>query len=233
MRVYRASRRELFERLDQPALRPLPAERFIYGEWKLDARVHIDYHIELDGHYYSVPSPLFQELVDARLTATTVEIFHRGHRVAAHLRSPVRGTHTTDPAHMPKAHQRHLEWTPARLVTWARTTGSQTAALVEAILADRPHPEQGYRSCLGIMRLAKRYGDARVEAACARAVAVGARSYRHVDSILKHGLDQLLLPAASPRLPRPAHEHLRGPAYYQDATAAAAGDTARDGERSA
>jgi len=233
MRLYRASRRELFERLDQPALRPLPAERFVYGEWKLDARVNIDYHIELDGHYYSVPHPLVHERVDARLTGTTVEIFHRGHRVAAHLRSAVRGTHTTDPPHMPKAHQRHLEWTPARIITWARTLGPQTAALVEAILADRPHPEQGYRSCLGILRLAKRYGDTRLEAACARAVAVGARSYRHVDSILKHGLDHLVLPKVSPQLTLPAHEHLRGPAYYQDRTPAAAGAPARDGERSA
>ncbi len=217
MRLYRASRRELFERLDQPALRSLPAEPFIYGEWKIDARVNIDYHIELDGHYYSLPYPLVHELVDARLTATTVEIFHRGQRVAAHLRSAVRGTHTTDPAHMPKAHQRHLEWTPARIITWARTIGPETAALVEAILADRPHPEQGYRSCLGILRLAKRDGDARLEAACARAVAVGARSYRHVDSILKHGLDRLALPAAPPQLTLiPAHEYLRGPQYYQD-----------------
>ena len=216
MRLYRASRRELFERLDQPALRPLPAEPFVYGEWKINARVNIDYHIELHGHYYSVPYALIHEYVDARLTATTVEIFHRGQRVAAHLRSHVRGRHTTDPAHMPKAHQRHLEWTPSRLTTWARTIGPQTAALVQAILADRPHPEQGYRSCLGLLRLGTRYGEARLEAACARAVIVGARSYRHVDSMLKHGLDRLAVPEASPQLTlTPAHDHLRGPAYYQ------------------
>jgi len=216
MRLYRASRSELFARLDQPALRPLPAEPFVYGEWKVHARVNIDYHIELRGHYYSVPYALIHEQVDARLTATTVEIFHRGQRVAAHLRSHVRGRHTTDPAHMPKAHQRHLEWTPSRLTTWARTIGPQTAALVQAILADRPHPEQGYRSCLGLLRLGKRYGEARLEAACARAVIVGARSYRHVDSMLKHGLDRLAVPEASPQLTlTPAHDHLRGPAYYQ------------------
>jgi len=117
---------------------------------------------------------------------------------------------------MPKAHQRHLEWTPSRLIAWGRTIGEQTAVLVEAILADRPHPEQGYRSCLGILRLAKRYGHARLEAACARAVAVGARSYRHVDSILKHGLDRLAVPPALPQLTLPpVHEHLRGRAYYQ------------------
>ena len=220
MRLYRASRRELFARLDQPQLRPLPAEPFVYGEWKVGARVSIDYHVELHGHYYSVPYALIHELVDACLTAATVELFHRGQRVAAHLRSVVRGRHTTDPAHMPKAHQRHLEWTPTRLITWARTIGAQTAALVAAILADRPHPEQGYRSCLGILRLAKRYGPLRLEAACARAGSVEARSYRHVDSILKHGLDRLAAPAIAPPLPRlPAHEHLRGRAYYQDADA--------------
>jgi DNA replication protein DnaC len=217
MRLYRASRRELFERLDRPALRPLPTEAFIVGEWHYDARVNIDYHVELHGHYYSVPHPLRHELVDARLTVTTVELFHRGQRVATHVRSHLRGRHTTDPAHMPKAHQRHLEWTPSRFITWAATIGSQTAALVEAILADRPHPEQGYRSCLGILRLAKRAGDTRLEAACARAVAVGARSYRHVDSILKHGLDRLPGPGAPLPLPLlPAHTQIRGREYYQD-----------------
>jgi len=117
---------------------------------------------------------------------------------------------------MPLAHQRHLEWTPSRLITWARTIGPQTAALVQAILADRPHPEQGYRSCLGLLRLSKRDGEDRLEAACARAVAVGARSYRHVDSMLKHGLDRLAVPEASlPLTLTPVHAHLRGPAYYQ------------------
>ncbi len=216
MRLYRASRRDLFERLDQPALRPLPAEPFVYSEWKVGARVNIDYHIEVHGHYYSVPYALIHEHVDARLTATTVEVFHRGQRVAAHRRSPVRGQHTTDPAHMPKAHQQHLEWSPSRLIDWARTIGPQTAALVQAILADRPHPEQGYRSCLGILRLAKRYGPERLEAACARAGAVEARSYRHVDSILKHGLDRLSRPEAAPQLTlTPVHEHVRGRDYYQ------------------
>ena len=216
MRLYRASRRELFERLDHPALRPLPAEPFVYSVWKIGARVNIDYHIELQGHYYSVPYALLHEHVDACLTATTVEIFHRGQRVAAHRRSPVRGQHATDPAHMPKAHQRHLEWSPLRLIDRARTIGPQSDALVQVILADRPHPEQGYRSCLGILRLAKRYGAERLEAACTRAVAVEARSYRHVDSILKHGLDRLAPPAATPPLTlTPVHEHVRGRDYYQ------------------
>ncbi len=214
MRLYQASRRELYERLDRPALRPLPAEPFVYGEWKV-ARVNIDYHVEVHGHDYSVPHALVHEAVDARVTATTVELCHRGQRVAAHVRSDVRGRHTTDPAHMPKAHQRHLEWTPSRITQWAATIGPQTAALVEAILAERPHPEQGYRSCLGLFRLAQRDGATRLEAACARALAAGARSYRHVDSILKHGLDRAPRPAAPPSTPGLVHEHLRGRDYYR------------------
>jgi transposase len=215
MRHYGASRRELFERLDRPALRPLPAEPFVYAEWKT-ARVNIDYHVEIAHHYYSVPFPLVHEQVDARITATIVELLHRGQRVAAHVRSFARGQHTTCPAHMPKAHQRHAEWSPSRLIAWAGTIGPQTAALVEVILAARPHPEQGYRSCLGIMRLAKRYGVVRLEAACARAVAVGARSYRHVDAMLAKGLDRLPLPGAPTSAPpTPAPENLRGPDYYQ------------------
>jgi transposase len=214
MRRYGTSRRELFERLDQPALRPLPATPFLYAEW-VKARVNIDYHIEIHRHYYSVPYDLLHEALEVRVSATTVEAFHRGQRVAVHLRDDTRGRHTTMPAHMPKAHQQHLEWTPSRLVEWAATIGAQTTALVEAILADRPHPEQGYRSCLGLLRLSRRAGSDRLEAACARALAVGARSYRHVDSILKHGLDRVPLLAPLAPLPcAPVHEHVRGRDYY-------------------
>jgi transposase len=137
MRLYQVSRRELFEQLDRPALHPLPPEPYRYGEWKV-CRVNIDYHIELHGHYYSVPHPLVHELVDVRLTATTIEIFHRGQRVAAHPRTDTRGRHTTVAAHMPKAHQAQLEWTPSRLIERGKTIGPHTAALVEAILTDRP-----------------------------------------------------------------------------------------------
>jgi len=155
--------------------------------------------------------------VDVRTTAGTVEIFHRGQRVASHLRSAARGQHTTVIAHMPKAHQRHREWSPSRLVAWAASIGPQTAQLAQAILAARPHPEQGYRSCLGLFRLGRRDGAARLEAACARALAMGARSYRHVDAILKHGLDRVPLPAASPAPPAPpvVHDQVRGATYYR------------------
>jgi len=219
MRRYGASRRELFERLDRPALKPLPATRFVYAEWK-KVKVNIDYHVEVDHHYYSVPFQLLHEVLEARVSGTTVEVFRKGERVAAHARSLERGRHTTRPEHMPKAHQQHQEWTPSRLIQWGQSMGPRTAELVAAILADRPHPEQGYRSCLGILRLARHYGAERLEAACARALAARARSYRHVETILKNGLDRLPpktrapTAVATPITPAPAH--IRGAAYYGD-----------------
>jgi transposase len=209
-----ASRRDLFERLDRPHLGPLPAERFEYADW-LKAGVNVDYHVAVDDHFSSVPHTLvpLHERLEVRLTATAVELFHRGQRVAVHRRSFVRGRHTTLNEHMPKAHRAHAEWRPSRFVAWATTIGPQTAALVTAILADRPHPEQGYRSCLGILRLAKRYDAARLEAACARALAAGARSYRHVAAILTRGLDRL--PPGTPPAAAPVvHENIRGREYY-------------------
>jgi len=216
MRTFGQSRRERFEQLDRPVLRPLPAARFAWAEWKA-ARVNIDYHVEYDRHYYSVPFALAHESVELRATAATVEIFHRGQRVASHARGHRPGQHTTAAGHMPKSHQKHLEWTPSRLLRWAQTVGPKTAELVAAILADRPHPEQGYRSCLGILRLAKRYGRERLEGACARAGAVRARSYRHVESILKNGLDRVPWdePSSKEPSPRAPHENVRGPGYYR------------------
>jgi transposase len=215
MRHYRSSRRALFEQLDRPALKPLPETRYQHALWKF-VRANIDYHVEFDGHYYSVPFTLRQQQLELRHTATTVEVFHQGQRVASHLRSALRGRHTTVAEHMPKSHQAHLEWSPERITRWAQTIGPHTRALVEAIFADRPHPEQGYRSCLGILRLAKRYGEPRLEAACQRAVAVRARSYRHVESILKHGLDRIPAPDSSLRDGAPVpHLNLRGRDYYR------------------
>ena len=207
------SRRDLFLRFDQPALRPLPTERFVYTEW-CQARVNLDYHIDVERHLYSVPQRLRGETVDVRLSATTLEVFHRGSRIWVHRRSQ-HGGFTTIPEHMPQAHRAHLEWSPSRLIRWGATVGPQTAALVEQILASRPHPEQGYRSCLGLMRLAKQYGPERVEAASGRAVIAGARSYRHVEAMLKHGLDRLPLDTTESLSPRPGHANVRGPAYYQ------------------
>ncbi|NIS62491.1 MAG: IS21 family transposase [Proteobacteria bacterium] len=211
-----ATRRSLFETLDKPALKPLPAHRFTYAEW-MRAKVNIDYHIEVDHHYYSVPYQLIHERVDVRLTDTTVEIFFKSRRVALHCRSYRRGRHTTLATHMPKSHQKYLEWTPSRLIRWAGQIGPHTQNLVACILENRPHPEQGYRSCLGLLRLGKRYCPERLEAACARALAFKAYSYRNVESILKKGLDQQPLNPSSPqtRLPLVEHENLRGREYYQ------------------
>jgi transposase len=217
MKTYGASRRALFEHLDRPALRALPQAHFEVADWKA-VRANIDYHVDYDGHYYSVPYPLREEQgLEVRATQTTVEIFHHGERVASHARSHHKGRHTTTPEHMPSAHRAHAEWTPSRLVGWGKTIGAETGLLVEAILADRPHPEQGYRSCLGILRLSKRYGADRLEAACARARAAGARSYRHVDSILRHGLDRIDHDTAtsSPADGIVVHANIRGSRYYQ------------------
>jgi transposase len=186
----------------------------VVAEWRV-ARVHIDYHIEVEGHYYSVPYTLVKQAVEVRLTLSTVEVFHRGRRVASHRRASLKGRHTTIPEHMPKAHQRYAEWTPQRLVRWAEQTGPATAALVEAILTTRRHPEQGFRTCLGVMRLGKGYGAERLEAACQRALAIGAPSFRSVQSILRHGLDRRPLPRQDSAAATPiAHENLRGPDYY-------------------
>jgi transposase len=208
------SRRSLFTELERPALRPLPAEPYRFAVWKL-ATVSIDYHLEVEGHYYSVPYQLVGERCEVRVSAATVEIFQRGRRVASHLRGAARGRHTTLAEHMPESHRRYAEWTPSRIVRWAQQTGPATGALAAEILASRPHPEQGFRSCLGILRLGHRYGAERLEAACRRALAVRAASYRSVESILKTGLDRQPLPAAAPDPPVRRHANLRGAGYYE------------------
>jgi transposase len=210
------SRKSLFESLDRPALKPLPVHRYDYADWEYP-KVNIDYHIEVDHHYYSVPYQLMQEKVDARLTATTVELFFKGRRVALHRRSSRKGGFTTLPEHRPKSHQKYLDWSPSRLIHWAGTIGVQTQSLVARILESRPHPEQGYRSCLGLIRLGKRYPHDRLEAACARALAHKAYSYKHVEAILKNGLDRqpVVDPASQPpTMPLIHHENIRGKEYY-------------------
>jgi len=213
MRKLGKSRRELLETIERPALKPLPAEPYRYAEWRR-ARVAPDYHIEIAGHYYSVPSRLIREVVEARITSTTIEIFHRGTRVASHAFSAVRNRHTTIPEHMPSAHRRHAEWTPARLIREAEKIGSATLALVEAIMRAKPHPEQGFRSCLGILRLAKEYGAARLEAACRRGNDIGARSYGSIASILQHGLDRAYAQEKALEGAPIQHANIRGQGYY-------------------
>jgi transposase len=208
------SRRHWFEQLDRPALRPLPANRYVFAQWR-KARVNIDYHIELDRHYYSVPYQLVRQEVEVRLTAQTVEVFYRSKAVAYHRRAAQVGQHTTVAAHMPRSHREYAEWTPQRLIRWAHKVGPYSAQLVEQILAARAHPSRGYRSCLGILRLGKSYGDQRLEAACRRALVIGGLSYKSVESILKRKLDQQPLPVAeSSTESLPAHSNIRGSDYY-------------------
>lgn len=206
------SRNSWFESEEKLALLPLPAQPFELATW-VKATVNIDYHAVVDAHFYSVPYPLIHQELEVRSTATTVEFFQQGKRVAAHARSYVPGKFTTLEEHRPKSHQRYLDWTPSRLVEWARKTGPQCARLVEQIMQDKPHPEMGFRSCLGIMRLGKEMGAERLEAACARALRFGTCSYRSIQSILVNGLDRQV---AEPELPlqSPAHENVRGQTYY-------------------
>ena len=213
MRRFGVSRRDLFLELDRPALKSLPAEPYEYAEWRL-RRVGLDYHVDIDGHYYSVPHRLIREQLDARITAHTVELFRKGERVAVHLRGAGRGRHTTLAEHMPSSHRRYAEWTIERIGREAAAIGPSTAKLAELILESRPHPEQGYRACLGILRLARQYGADRLEAACDRGLDIGARSYGSIQSILKHGLDRRPTERHDKASCFPIHPNIRGSRYY-------------------
>jgi transposase len=213
MRKLGASRREFFESLDRPALLPLPAEPYRYAEWR-KCRVAPDYHVELHGHHHSVPHRLIREPVEARIAEGTVEIFHQGKRVASHARSALRNRHSTVAEHMPESHRRHAEWTPARIAQEATQVGPATAGLVAAILQAKRHPEQGCRACLGILRLAKGYGAARLEAACRRGLDIGASSYSSIASILRNGLDRASPGEPAPDTPPLIHGNIRGGRYY-------------------
>jgi len=206
------SRNSLFDTQEKDKLLPLPAQAFEFATWA-KAKVNIDYHVAVDNHFYSVPYSLIHRQLDVRLTEQMVELFHDGKRVAAHPRSRVPGKFTTLDEHRPKSHQRYLEWTPGRMIEWARKIGPQCAKVVEYILAHKPHPEMGFRSCLGIIRLGKGAGEQRLEAACGRALRFGTCSYQSIKSILESGLDRQ---AEEPELPlsTATHENVRGQGYY-------------------
>jgi transposase len=206
-------RREHFEQIDRAALSPLPVEAYVYAEWK-KARVHIDYHIAVDGHYYSVPHGLIKKEVEVRITRHTVECLYRGNRVASHRRSYRKGGHTTVATHMPEAHREAGEWSPGRLINWAAKTGPATEKLIRSVLGSRKHPQQAYRACLGILRLGKAYGDKRLEAACQRALLLGSCRYKSIESILKHRLDEKPLEQQQELSLPESHDNIRGPAYY-------------------
>jgi|RhiMethySRZTD1v2_1073278.scaffolds.fasta_scaffold39239_2 transposase len=208
------TRRQLFDELDRPALGDLPAEPYVFAEWRV-RRVGIDYHVDVAGHFYSVPHDFARAEVEVRLTGRTVEIFANGERIATHLRSSGNGKHTTIPDHMPSSHRRYADWTIDRIRRDAAMVGPATAALCELILEKRSHPEQGFRSCRGILRLVRGFGVARLEAAASRAIEIGALTYGSVRSILDHKLDR----HAEPKRPADGapilHANIRGSRYYQ------------------
>ena len=207
-----ASRKALFEELERSALKPLPAEPYTYAQWK-ECKLGLDYHVEVEKHYYSVPHQLLREKMWVRVTARTVEVFHRGKRVAAHVRSSSNRKHTTVREHMPSSHRRYADWTPEHLRRRAGEIGPNTSALVAIILRERSHPEQGFRASIGIIGLAKAHGRDRLEAACGRALTIGARSYTSVNSILKNNLDRRR-PDKATDGPAILHSNIRGPGYF-------------------
>jgi transposase len=206
-------RREAFERLDQPALRPLPPTRMPIVRFKT-VRTNIDYHVEFDAHYYSVPHRLVHKQVELRVSSTTLEAFYGQQRVAVHAYSAIKGGFSTLPEHMPASHRAHREWTPAKLIAWGESVGAACAAVVRWQMEHRPHPEQGYRACLGLKRLARSYGPQRLEAACARAMSVRSPRFKTVDAILKSGMDRQPVRAEPTQTSLPLHDNVRGPDYY-------------------
>ncbi len=209
------SRRSMFELIDQPALKALPANAYVYAQWK-KARVHMDYHVEIESHYYSVPHQHVRQQVDVRISEFTVECFIRGVRIASHQRNLRKGRHTTLKAHMPPKHRHYADWTEDRLVAWAAKSGPFTKTLIKQVITSRAHPEQGYRSCLGILRLGDAHGKDRLEAAAERALFIGATSYRSMVSILKNGLDRKPLDTNN-NAKTTRHSNIRGASYYQPA----------------
>jgi len=207
------TRRQLLEELDRPHLKPLPAEPYVFAEWRV-RRVGIDYHVDIDRHFYSVPCRFARREVEVRLTTRTVEIFFRGERIAAHLRMSSNGRHTTIPEHMPSSHRRYADWTIERIQREAAAIGPSVALLCNLILEHRPHPEQGFRACLGIVRLTKPFGAARVEAAATRALEIGARTYGSVKSILDNNLDRHSAPRRAASDEAILHPNIRGARYY-------------------
>ncbi len=208
------NRQSMFDNVDRPALKELPEQAYEYAQWG-PARVHIDCHIEVDGHYYSVPYRWLREQVDTRLTDNVLEVFAKGKRIASHARSYASGRHSTTVEHLPPKHQQYLGWSPERLASWAESIGPSVRLVVERLLAGREHSQQAYRTCLGVIALGKTYGDDRLEAACHRALHVNAVAYRSVESMLKTGMDKKPLILAPTQTTLPLHENVRGSNYFQ------------------
>lgn len=211
----KVSRKDLFESLDKPNALKLPEDSFEFAQWK-KARVGINYHVAFEKHFYSVPYTLIHEELEIRATLTTVEIYKKGQRLYSHKRSYKIHGYTTQKEHMPPSHQKYLEWTPERIIEWAKKYGPSVEELVNTILFEREHPEQAYRSCLGIIRLANHYDPARLNKACQRAIAYHNHSYRAVRTILEKNLDQIEASITQSPASVLLHENVRGPEYYGD-----------------
>lgn len=207
-------RRSQFEALDQPVLKPLPIQPYQFAVFK-KVRVRLDYHVEWEGHYYSVPCSFLKQEIDIRATVTSIECFHQGNRIAAHVRSNRQGANTTLTEHMPKAHQQYVGWTTDRFLQWGEGMGPSTLALINDLLTNKSHPEQGFRSCMGLIGLAKRYGQDRFEKACQRALTLGSPRRKSVASILENSLEEAPLHDTQPGITLPAHDNIRGPEYYR------------------
>lgn len=216
MAVTGKSRRELFEEIEKPVLRPLPAERFEIYNYKPHSKLHIDYHVEVEKSYYSVPYTLIDKYVDVKYNSRVVEIYHKNRRIASHIRTYKKGKYITEDSHMPHEHRQYLEWTPERIKNWGGKTGPNTKTMMQRIMDSMKHPEQGFRGCLGIIRLSKQYTPERVESACKRAFAVDAYNYRSVKSILQTGLDKVAYLNEHKETKAIEHPNIRGREYYSE-----------------
>lgn len=216
MAVTGKSRRELFEEIEKPVLRSLPAERFEIYNYKKPTKVHIDYHVEVEKSYYSVPYTLIEQYVDVKYNSRVVEIYHKNRRVASHIRTYKKGKYITEDRHMPHEHRQYLEWTPERIKNWGGKIGPETKTMMQRIMESREYPEHGFRNCLGIIRLSKQYTPERVESACKRALAVDAWNYRSVKSILQTGLDKVAYLDEHKEAKPIKHPNIRGREYYRE-----------------
>ncbi len=216
MAVTGKSRRELFEEIEKPVLRPMPAERFEIYNYKTPTKLHIDYHVEVEKSYYSVPYTLIGEIVEVKYNSRVVEVYHKKRRVASHIRTYKKGKYITEDGHMPHEHRQYLEWTPERIKNWGGKIGPHTKTIMQRIMEGKRHPEQGFRSCLGIIRLSKQYTPERVESACKRALAVDACNYRSVKSILQTGLDKVAYLDEHKETKLIEHPNIRGREYYRE-----------------
>jgi transposase len=210
------SRRSEYEEIDRPALKPIPSSRYSYGEWK-KARTNVDYHIEVDRHYYSIPYKHHGKTLDVRISRYIIEAFYKGVRIMSHQRLHGRQRYATSREHMPPNHRWVAEWSPERFLTWGGDIGEHTRALIADVLSRKSPVQQTYRTCLGILTLAKRYGKQRLERASHRTLKYGVTNYQSVKSILDKGLDRLAIDGeAEDETPEPIHEQIRGPAYYKE-----------------